>query len=261
MQNPANRRETSALSHPSAEEWMSFVYEELPRAARRPLAAHLRSCPECQAQLSQWQGTRKRLTQWRVDVETPASAPTWIQPALKWALAAGLVLGIGFGFGRLSTPQVDPSGLRIALEQSLRGSLRAEITRQVQDQLRADLHAAVRGGPELLNTEFRRDLRTGLDEWRGLTLDAASGETRKLLLDLNDSYRAARQQDQKAILTLFDRADQQRRADFLSLRRAVETVALVADNKFQRTETELGNLVSYAQTQFNEDPREDSTSN
>lgn len=233
---------------------MSYLYGELPRGSRAPLAEHLRACSQCRDQVSQWQSTRKRLTRWNVAFKPAEPDFAWMQPALKWGLAAALALGFGFGFGRWSAPVPDPAAIRAAVEQSLRTSLTSQLKEQVQDDLRADLSAAFRGSPETLNTDFRRDLRAGFDEWRGLTLATANTDARKLLLDFSEGYRANRQQDHRAILTLFDRMEQQRQNEYLSLRRAVETVAVVADNKFQRTENELGQLASYAQAQFSPDP-------
>jgi hypothetical protein len=237
---------------------MSYLYDELPRSAGAPIAAHLRSCQKCRDQVTQWQGARKRLTHWKLNVAPTEANTTRAWPVLKWGLAAAVVLGLGFSLGRLSAPVVDPAAIRVAVEQSLRTSLTAQVKQQIQDELRSDLRAAVRGRPESLNTDFRRDLRAGLDEWKELTLASANAESQKLLLDFNDGYRANRQQDHKAILTLFDRLEQKRQTEYLSLRRAVETVAVVADNKFQRTENELGQLASYAQTRFTLDPSDES---
>jgi hypothetical protein len=49
---------------------------------------------------------------------------------------------------------------------------------------------------------------------------------------------------------VFERTEKQNKAEHLSLRRAVETVAVVADDKFQETDSRLGRLASYTEAQL-----------
>jgi hypothetical protein len=249
MQTPikTDGRKPGALNHPSSEEWMSYLYGEGPRQAKAALNAHLRACTECQQRVAAWRITTSNLDHWRV--ATPEAAFGWDlgQPALKWAWAALLVLGLGYGIGRFSTPSANPEEIRSAIEKPLRAALVADIKQQVQDELRSDWQAILSGNPEVLNTDFRRQLRAELDLWSAKTLADSTTENQRFLADFADTYSAYRQQDQQATLTLFNQAEQKRRADYVNLRRALETVAVVAADKFQRTETQLGQLASYAQ--------------
>jgi len=230
---------------------MSYLYDELPRRDKALLRTHLRECQACQDQITRWQTAGQRLSHWKLTTAPAEVAVPWARPALGWGIAALFALGLGFGLGRSSAPAPDLRALRLAVEEPLRQSLTAQLKQQVQTDLQADWLAALRGSPQVLTTDFRRDLRAGLEQWTARATAAATEENQRLLIGFTDAYRAERQQDRQATLTLFDRSERARHAEYVSLRRAVETVAVVADDKFQRTATELGQLASYAQAKFN----------
>jgi hypothetical protein len=137
------------------------------------------------------------------------------------------------------------NAIRAAIEKPLRASLIAEVKQQVQDELRVDWRAAIAGGP--LDNEFRRQLHSGMQQWSAQTVAAAHAQSQQSLGQFVEEYAANRQQDQQATADLFRQTERQRQADYVNLRRAVETVAVVAADKFQRTETELGQLALYRQ--------------
>ena len=82
------------MNHPSREEWMAHLYNELPREDQAKLSAHLKQCPECRARVSAWRAAKTSLDEWKLPALRPASS---VQPLLKWAIAAALVLGLGLG--------------------------------------------------------------------------------------------------------------------------------------------------------------------
>src|SRR5262245_16026231 len=93
-----NPRTAGPVNHPGAAQWVAFLYEELPPATRRELGAHLAECRTCAAQLQTWRASMNALDQWALPpVRRPARQ--WV-PVLKWAVAAGVVLALGFGIGR-----------------------------------------------------------------------------------------------------------------------------------------------------------------
>jgi hypothetical protein len=245
MQNPEQTqhgREVSAVTHPSKTEWVSYLYGELPSPSKATLRAHLKTCAACRDTLSTWQTARSELGRWQL--EAPA-VPRPMAPAafpwLKWAMAAVVVLGLGYLSGRVSAGRMD---------SRTRASLAAAVRQEVEDAVRADFQAALSGAPEIMNTDFRRRLRADLDDWSTRSTANSKAETQRLLLRFAETYNANRQRDQQAVLTWFDRAEQKHDAEYISLRRAVETVAVVADDKFQRTETQLGELASYAEARL-----------
>ena len=97
-----NTRTTGAVKHPEAAEWMAFLYEELAPTKRRELSAHLASCPDCAGQVRTWGDSMKELDQWSLPAIRQRSH-RWV-PVVKWAAAALLLVGFGFGLGHLGSP-------------------------------------------------------------------------------------------------------------------------------------------------------------
>ncbi len=252
MQDPiqTHGRDSGALNHPSPEDWVAYVYGETPRASRPSLRTHLDQCATCRATVARWQAARAGLAEWRLEKPAALKRVPVAFPTLKWALAALVVLGLGFMVGRVSLARTDRKAWRAALEPELRASLAGAVQQQVQREFLADWQAVLTGGPEAMATDFRRRLRSDLELWKAHTVEASKAESERLLVGFVETYHANRRRDQAAVLTLFDRAEEQHRAAHLDLRRALETVAVIADDKFQRTESELGQLASYAEAQF-----------
>jgi anti-sigma factor RsiW len=250
MQTPkqSQPREFGALNHPNPEEWMEYLYGEMPRATARLLRAHLEGCAACRKQHQDWQRTQSRLGGWTVAPNTAVPPP--IPFSFKLALAALLVLGMGVGIGRLTMPRPNLEALRAAIEPALRASLVRDLKSQMQEELRADWQAALDADAPALNTLFRQQLHSSLEQWRGKAAAASRAETQGLLLRFAQTAQANREEDLQAVLTVLERADQRYQAEQISLRRALETVAVVADDQFQKTESQLGQLASYTEAQF-----------
>lgn len=88
-----------AVNHPSAADWMEFLYREMPAQRRRELGAHLSECAVCTAQVKSWRAGMLGLDEWELPAVRPAWAWQW-RPVLKWAAAAAVVLCVGFFAGR-----------------------------------------------------------------------------------------------------------------------------------------------------------------
>ena len=121
------------MNHPTREEWMSFIYGESSTTERKNLASHLRSCPGCQAQVSEWQGTRKVLDNWPVHppgLERAAQRrpALLVRPVLRWAAVAVLLLSAGFGLGHFASASVQADKVRARIEPQLCQELRREMT-------------------------------------------------------------------------------------------------------------------------------------
>jgi len=225
------------MNHPSQEEWIAYVYGELPPAKEETLEVHLGACPECQAQVELWRVTMAGLTAWPAPARGRGSRLR--QPHLKWALAALLVLGLGVSWGRLSAPKAPDTGrLNAEVLSNLRAELRKDLAAQVQAAIEADRSELV--------DDLRQELGQDLDQRWASTLAAANAETRRLLGEVAQSWAAAREQDLQATLALYDRAEQQRKADLAWLRRDLETVAVLTDARLQSAQQEIGQLASYS---------------
>jgi hypothetical protein len=224
------------MNHPSRENWMAYLYGELAAGARADLEAHLRVCPECKSTVAAWRATQRELDGWMLPKRSLRNA--LFPPLLKWGMAAALVLGLGFGLGRVSSPG-DLGKIRAALVPELR--------QQLQQEFEADWQAALAANPAGVTNEFRRQLRGGVEQFAANHLEASSAETQRFLTDFVQSYNATRAEDHQALLALFQEADQRRRADDASLRKALETVAVVAEGRLDNAQQEIGQLAAYTQ--------------
>jgi hypothetical protein len=109
------------MKHPLPEQWMTWLYGESTPAEKTHLETHLRSCAECQAKVKVWRASASALDSWSLPVKRPTR---WARPALKWAAAAAVVLALGFGLGRFSSPAA-------AQLEAARATIRQEIARQI----------------------------------------------------------------------------------------------------------------------------------
>jgi len=185
--------------HPAAEAWAAWLYEELPPAEQARLAAHLPSCPECQAAVDAWQTTLQALDTWTIPARTRRRT-RWF-PVVRWAAAAVVILGAGLIAGRVTAPRVDTTQLRALVRQELQ-------------------------------SDFQAALKT-VEQANHDRLDA-----------LAQDWSVARERDRQANLALHQQGERQHRADYVSLRRDLETVAVVAENAIGTTRQQLTQLAA-----------------
>jgi hypothetical protein len=113
------------MKHLTDEERLAFVEGR----ASNETTAHVAECAECAAEIQSWRRTINRLEH----LEWPARVPRRASihaPVFKLALAASIVLCIGFALGRFAGP--NPSEIKAAVK--------AEVARDLQNQLAAALH-------------------------------------------------------------------------------------------------------------------------
>ena len=229
------------MTHPNREEWMAYLYQEADPQTQADLTAHLHVCPECKAALDGWRGTMSALQAWKLPA--PATRRLAQRPVIKWAIAAVLILGLGFGLGQLASPKSpNMDQLRAALVPAVRQELRQE--------LNADVLAAFNESRAGLTNEFRQQLRERLDQWAADTTAAANVEARQLMAQWVQNCEAGRESDRQATLAGFRKLDQQQRDDYNSLLQKVETVAVVAQGGFQQTQNQIDQLAQYSQNKF-----------
>ncbi len=199
---------TDSRNHPTPESWADYLYGELPPDTRAEVDGHLRTCPECQHRLDAWRKTQGALDVWKL--ATPSRHTNTLPRVARWAAAAAVVLGIGWLGGRLSAPPPPDLGqIRAALVPTLKAELRQE---------------------------FQTDLATAIK--------ASDQRTRDKLVDLAQAWTAARAEDQQAVRAAFQRSDLQRGTDYATLRRDLETVAVVAQAAIGNTQQQLTQLAA-----------------
>ena len=207
------------MNHPTREEWMSYLYDELTAEEHSSLAAHLAVCPDCKTRVSDWRSARKNLDAWQLPAR-PARVPLQ-RPLVRWAAAAALMIGFGFGVGRFATPATANAGkIRAAIEPEIRQQLRQEFTQLLRDEL---------------------------DKAASATLAASGEQTKHWVEDYAQALETKRTEDSQAIYAALNKLESQRLADFVSLKKDVDTVAWWTDAGLRRARQELVQLADYTQ--------------
>ena len=189
------------MNHPKHEEWVPYLFGEAKSAERRRLKQHLRDCPECREEVAVWRRSLGQLDAWKLP---PAERPRpTFEPVLKWAFAVAvvIVLGAGFAIGRLAPATASVEKVRAALEPGLR---------------------------EQLHQEFAQMLRSELAKTAS---DSAAAATQAL--------EAKHDEDIKALCAALAKLDARRLADYLALKRDVDTLAVNTDAGLRRADQRL----------------------
>jgi hypothetical protein len=205
------------MNHPTRDQWLSYLYGESGAGERLRLMAHLRVCQDCKAVIDEWQATGRDLDVWQPPL--PKSHAPLAPPAFKWAAAAIIILSIGIGLGRLwAAGNVEK--LRAAVEPEIRAQLRLELAQIVRDTL---------------------------NETKDATLATASDRTKGLITEIRTEVEAQRKADNQAIFAALNDFDSRRIADFLQLKKELDTVAQNTAVGLSKTERQLIQLATYTQ--------------
>ena len=147
---------------------------------------HVAQCADCAAEIESWRRSIQRLENFDWPGRIPRRA-SMISPVFKWAIAAGVVLCVGFGLGRFSGPSAAQIEARV----------KADVTRDVQHQL---------------------------------------------LSAMQDQQKA--RIDSAAILALLNQLRDQQAANYISLRKDLETLASTADSRLNSNSRQIRELVA-----------------
>ena len=206
------------MTHPTDTEWVSFIYGEIPPQETARLEAHLRDCPVCRSQVQEWRQTGKALDSWKLSGAKPVLAkfPQW-----KWAAAAALILGIGFGAGRFSG--------------------RAQTEASISQKLRGEMQISL----ALAREELARELDRRVETASAKTLAQSVSETRHLVAEVKTTAARDRGEDRAVLLSALQSLEEKRAAEFKSLRKELETVAVLTEESLQRAQSQLVRLAGY----------------
>ena len=205
------------MSHPTNEEWGLYVFGEAPPELNRKLKSHLNGCADCAAEVAAMEQTITRLDSWTV-ASSRSRRPAF-QPALRWAMAALLVLGVGIGLGRVTAPRPLPA-------------------EQVRAEIKASVVAELRSMTAQVSAECGALVAAAEARWAEQTTVGLRALGRDVMESVNDG----RARDQRAIQAVIDQLKQQREADYVSLRRDLETVAASTDQQLQQARLKLFEL-------------------
>ncbi|MEQ2005591.1 MAG: zf-HC2 domain-containing protein [Limisphaerales bacterium] len=164
------------MNHPTREDLVAHLYSELPPERQAELDAHLGQCAGCQKLATEWRGTMTELDAWQLPAPEPQPEferePVEFAQLFKWALAACLVVGLGFLGGRLTAPAPDAAALRAALAPELQKLAAAMDTKLAEDRRavteilqtmqtqRTEDYAALRRAIETLAVNTEDELQT-----------------------------------------------------------------------------------------------------
>lgn len=207
-----NTRSPGTVNHPSAEEWMSYVYREVPLERAAELRSHLEGCTACSEKLNRWCTNLAALDEWKLPVLQRRKTSAW-RPAtfVKWAAAATLLLCVGFAVGQASSSNArELSDLKIAV---------AQLTEKVADKPVSDAN-----NQSIVITKQTRD------------------ELAQLLADYSKLNEERRTEDRRVVGLALREMDLR----LGKLRAELETVALNTESGFRQTKAGLTTLASYA---------------
>jgi hypothetical protein len=193
------------MKHPSHEQWMDYLYGELPAEQQAELNRHLETCAECQAGIHAWRAAMQGLDAWKLPAIPPLPQANPRPRYWQWAAAAVVLLGFGFGLGRWAAPSPDLAALRGQLEPQMRQQIKKEMAAL------AASHQA---------------------------------DTRQALAALADALESQRLADRQATLKLLKEQDAQQTAEWAALRRDLETVAVLTDGSLRNTQDQIGRLAA-----------------
>jgi hypothetical protein len=205
------------MKHPTREEWMSFLYDELPTEARAELQTHLGECGECRTQMNAWQGAARQMSEWRLP---PRRKMASTQTFARWAIAAAIV-----GLGVIG-------GARLI-------SLNNEV-KQLRTEMRQQLMA-----------ELRRDFDSALADATEQAAKSATAEAEAVISAVAQKWEEKRLTDQQATWAALQQLSAQRVADYAAMRKELETVAVFTEAGLQRAQNQIATL-AYSPTSFSD---------
>jgi hypothetical protein len=230
------------MNHPTLTDWLEWLYDEADPARRAELTDHLDKCAECRVQVTTLRQTRQALDVWKVTnpkrTRRPDSqVPVW--PALlRWAAAAAVLL-LGFVWGRSAGTARQSD----ALKQEISTQVRRELAADFQQQLRAALAVE----DQAATNAAQRELRTLFQEWATLQAASARAEFAQAAAELAMTEQVTRAEDLQVLSERLRQLEEQTLVGYRMLKRDLDTVAVVADGRLQRTENQLGQLISFTQ--------------
>jgi hypothetical protein len=212
-------------THPTPEEWMSFLYDEDSPTRHAELGAHLRQCAECRGQVQTWRGSMTALDAWTEPQPRRRWAPA---PALRWAAAAAVVLGLGIGVGRMTS------------------SAQAEM-QQLTTALRAEMDTRL----GIAREEFDRAMQQQREEFaevvHAAAVEAAGEEAEVLFARIANVINQRHETDQETYLAALKEMEER----YATLRRDLDTVAVNADDGFSQAREQLIELAAIKQSPSN----------
>jgi anti-sigma factor RsiW len=178
------------MNHPKREDWVPYLYGETKPDLRRQLKEHLEGCAECREELQNWKRSLHQLDAWKLPrTNTRLDA---FMPFMKWAAAALIILGLGFGFGRLTARQADLEQVRARVEPEIRREFAEMLRREIDKSSAATLAQAQRQAEEV-GAAYYALLKKDLDTV-AINTDVSLQQAQRELMQVADSTQPAERQ-------------------------------------------------------------------
>ncbi len=236
------------MAHPSREEWMEYLYDELDAKKRGSLTKHLRDCPDCLASVESWRSVMSHLDQWKLAHcrEGNLRFRRVIEWVGRWAVAAVLLIGIGYTFGLLSGPDLtDVRELRHVLETSLKSSMESAVRDSVRQELNLRWLPALAESQALLKDELHEQLRYDLNQFATDVMAASSAERNELLAKVVRSMQERQLQQGYLIAAVLDQMKRQQLRNDALLRNDLASLAFQTGDELLQTKKDIAHLYAY----------------
>jgi hypothetical protein len=169
-------------------------------------------------------------------------ASTWT----KWAVAAVVLVLLGFSVGRFSTPKALNEQQMAALESRLMTRLGPAITQEVGQVLSQDLQAIQTVGYTRLNEALDQRLQESMREYAIQILAASNASASQLMDNLVQAIRVAQVQERQRLASVIKEIEFDRLQKDTQVRKSLANVAVLTENHLQTTQ-ELVSLIAHEQ--------------
>ena len=170
-------------------------------------------------------------------IKLPLTWRTFLKSKIsKLAVAAVLLIAVGYFAGRLLSPQSpDVQQLQAALENSLKSSLEQTIHKSLLEQVSRDRELALERHYVRLKDELTRQLHQNISDFAVQTLAASRAVTDRRLADLIQLIEATRTVDHYQIRMALEQMESNRLQDKTHFGKGMVSLAaqnkLLSDNK------------------------------
>jgi hypothetical protein len=203
--------------HPSQEQWMEFLYDEIEVREKQAIEKHLESCAPCRETRARLSDTREGLDVWEATLPPRHRLAGGWFPWVKWAAAAAVLVTTAFATGRFSRLPIDVAELRSEIAKPLR----EELSRELNAQL-----AEVRARSEKAVAE-------------------ALAVNKQQVEQLARTVASLREEDRRAVYASLQELEAQQAGEYRRLRQNLETVAVLTDQSLKDAQRQLIQLAGY----------------
>lgn len=196
---------------------MGYLYGELSPTDRREADRHLSGCPECRQRVAHWQATMGLLDTDHATLALPSRRQRTVfsTAAVRWAVAASVVLLAGFALGRAT------------------GLSKADVERQI---------AASR---DQITAELRQRHEQDLKAMAAATVAATSEQNRNFLAQFSRQFNDARSEERRDWIAALDTMNRQHVEELAAVKTGLNVLARKTGAGFQQAESQLNLLASY----------------